>query len=108
MAAAGGGAGAAAAARQLAALCLCAVACFHLVNGGEAGAQWTLEKVGHVCVFHALLASPPGASGRQESAAGQRYPHPPGNLAQPPACDPASGANVDFGRGAGPGRGERR
>lgn len=100
MAAAGGGVGEVAAARLLAALCLSAVACFHLVHGGETGADWTLEKVGHVCVFQALLAPPPGAGGRQGSAAGQRCPHPPGNMAQPPVCDPASDANVDFSCGS--------
>ncbi|XP_071595248.1 glutaminyl-peptide cyclotransferase [Heliangelus exortis] len=41
----GGGQGAAP--RLLGALCLSALACFHLVRGRGAGAEWTLEKYSH-------------------------------------------------------------
>lgn len=59
-----GGEGAAAASRLLGALCLSAVACSQLVRGRETGADWTLEKVGHLRVSQPLLASPLGCGGR--------------------------------------------
>lgn len=120
-----GGEGAAAATRRLlGALCLCAVAGFHLVHGRETGAEWTLEKVGHVCVSQALLASPLGCGegvaarrqpGISSRAAVRARPRPPRSLATA-SSDPASGANPNLSRGslptaprgAGPVGGERR
>lgn len=61
MAGARGCEGRRAASRLLGALCL--AACFPLVHGRDTGAAWTLEKVGHVCVSPALLASPLGCGG---------------------------------------------
>lgn len=56
--------------RLLGALCLAAVACFHLVHGREAGADWTLQKVGHGRACQALLAAPLGCGARRGSVAG--------------------------------------